>query len=170
MPNVEVLLLDMNGHPVQYTYTASNGTFRFNNVAYGTYQVYTEILGLPTDPLIVTIAPGNETADSLYIRVNDSGVVSGIRNRPGATATVLSVFPNPINRRAELALQLTTGGEISVITRDALGRMAQQTAPERLAAGQHRLTVDLSTQAPGVYFMEVWKDGRLAGQLRLLKK
>src|SRR5690606_8095380 len=50
---VPVLLLDMFDNPVQYIYSDENGRWSFDDVAYGTYQVYAEYPGKETVPFIV---------------------------------------------------------------------------------------------------------------------
>jgi photosystem II stability/assembly factor-like uncharacterized protein len=81
-----------------------------------------------------------------------SAQVAGRPGSPGAPA----IFPNPapVGRPVTLALEREQPGPVSVSVYDALGRRVGVAAYD-LAAGVHRLALDLPGLAPGLYLVRV---------------
>lgn len=93
MPGELVMLLNMNNTPLQYALTDDNGAFSFSNIALGTYKVYTEVLGLPTEPVIVNLTEETPSFDEVLVFVNSDGVVAGIVSEE--KTQLITFYPNP---------------------------------------------------------------------------
>lgn len=96
MSGIEILLLTTADEPVAYTYSDENGNWLIDSLAYGTYKVYPEVWGLPTDPFIVTISPSVPGINDISISINSNGVnvlVTDLTENYFSDAAV--VFPNP---------------------------------------------------------------------------
>ncbi|MGB0403990.1 MAG: carboxypeptidase regulatory-like domain-containing protein [Salibacteraceae bacterium] len=94
----QVMILQ-NGSPVAYTYSDAQGQFGVNNLAYGTYTVYTEVAGLPTTSVNVTLDAGKEMEENVSVSVNNSGVTTTIKTTSievNGVFAQLKAFPNPI--------------------------------------------------------------------------
>lgn len=97
--DVEILLLNMDDSPVTYTYTDASGNFEFNNIAYGTYQVYTEITGKITYPVIITIDSINPSVSNINILVNEDDIIASTAHNDVISQSYQNViiYPNPNN-------------------------------------------------------------------------
>jgi gingipain R len=85
---------------------------------------------------------------------------------PNPAVTRAMVYPNPANNRATIMVDLSSEQEVQVQLLDNMGRLVQTLqAGSRLQAGQLVLPVDLTNQAPGLYFVRV----QTGAQIELLK-
>ena len=165
----QVMLLNMNDEPLQYTYSGVNGQFDFQNVAYGTYKVYVERLGIPTDPVIVIVSATNESINDVDIRVNDSHVFSSIENILELTS-VPQLHPNPVKEGAvKLSLSLNSPVEISIKLRDVQGRSVMVKTLKG-SAGSQQIELDTEHLNAGMYFLEVNVKGQHACALKFIKQ
>ncbi len=89
----------MDDSPVTYTYTDASGNFEFNNIAYGTYQVYTEITGKITYPVIITIDSINPSVSNINILVNEDDIIASTAHNDVISQSYQNViiYPNPNN-------------------------------------------------------------------------
>jgi hypothetical protein len=78
----------------------------------------------------------------------------------------LSLYPNPSAGRFVLQLPQHSEGEVEARISSAAGQRLWQL---RLGPGQ-QFILDLSGQAPGLYFIEVLDEGRLIGSLKAIVK
>lgn len=164
--NVAVEVFTMNGDAVMYTYTDANGNFNLSDLAYGTYQVYVEVLGVPCTPAVVTLSPQNPGVSDLSFFVNSDMVATGIDE-----ATVVSItgtYPNPANDRLTLGLDARTAAQGTLTVSDLTGRkvVARNVS---IAAGANSITVDVSALTPGVYVLSLQPVGSSAVTERFMK-
>jgi hypothetical protein len=153
VPNIQVMLLDMFDNPVQYMFSDENGRWDFTNVAYGTYKVYAEVLGIPTYPYIVTIGPQSEIHDYVEIIIEKLQVISGLENINMNLQSV-NIYPNPTGGMLNVEMAFLKDSEIAVSIIDVTGKMVMEEAVHA-RAGNQTMHFDLSPQQPGVYFMRI---------------
>lgn len=168
---VQVMLLDMNDNPVQYTYSNAQGEWEFSNIAYGTYQVYAEVAGKTTEPVTLTLSAANETFDNVSLtvetqRITGTAITSGIEEILMSTS---NLYPNP-----------TTGGATMTITTDrsanaelvVINAMGQEVMREELMlnVGQQDLNFNISSSPMGIYFMQLRIEGTPVINERILKQ
>lgn len=169
--NIPVFLLNMDDTPVQYTYSDANGNFEIDDIAYGTYQVYAEVAGKPTEPIILTIGATAETFDNLNIVVESNKVTytnttTGIEEVLVSTATF---FPNPTTADGTLSFQLETAANIQVEVINQLGQVIQSNA-QHADAGPQKLNIALSAQPQGLYILLLRVNDKPAVYQRILKQ
>jgi hypothetical protein len=70
-------------------------------------------------------------------------------------AVSLRAWPNPVQGRARLSLDLPQGGLVQVGVYDAAGRLAATLVNEELTTGRHELHWDATQMREGVYFCRV---------------
>ncbi len=87
----------------------------------------------------------------------------GAPAEPAVTAFTLGApTPNPARNRSRLAFTLPAAGAVRLGLFDVTGRrVAALLSGERLEAGRHERTVDVSRQAPGLYWYRLEYGGRI---------
>lgn len=155
--NVAVEVFTMSGDAVLYTYTDANGNFSLSDLAYGTYQVYVEVLGVPCTPAIVTLSAENPSVTGLSFYVNSDMISTGMSEV--AAVNITGTYPNPATDRLTLGLNVADAQQASVRIADLTGRVVSQSSLS-LGAGAQKVTVDVSALNEGIYFISVTgKDG-----------
>jgi PKD repeat protein len=156
LAGIEVMLLDNSTEaPVRYTYTNLDGEYSFTNLVLGTYQVYPEVLSLPTIPAIVTLTSPSNGAEGIDMQINStsvyraSGIVEDVKN-----ARRLALYPNPANDMLQIVLELQKTSSIGVAVYDIAGRKVYANA-YKSSAGNQTLQVPVAAFAKGMYTVHI---------------
>ena len=153
LAGMQVMLFDMNGNAIAYTYTDANGAFGFSNLAYGTYQVYVEALGVQTIPAVVTIGSEQPSVESIQILVSESLISTGIE-MIDFDAAISEVYPNPVLNRATINFNLNSEVTVILSVLDLTGRTVS-TRTVSIASGENMVKVDSENLKGGYYFLNI---------------
>ncbi len=148
---VQVMLLNMNDEPLQYTYSNAFGEFSFSNVAYGTYQVYGEVYNLTTVPAIVTIDGSNMNITDIGLLITSREVTTGVNEVAVLNETsVGNVFPNPFKGDAAINISLQKDARLSIRIVDIAGRQVYATIMN-FGSGVQQINLPVSELSAGIY-------------------
>jgi PKD repeat protein len=150
---MQVNLFDLNGNAIAYTYTDVNGEFGFENLAYGTYQVYVEALGVQTIPAVVTIGPDASEVDDIQIWASESLITTGI-NDFDFEGAIGNVYPNPVLDGAAINFNLEAEVMVDISIVDLAGRTVS-TETVSVASGENTLRIDADGLNEGYYFLNI---------------
>lgn len=169
----EVILFDnSNNQPVAYTYTDVNGMFSFNNIAYGTYKIYPEIINKLTIPRIVTLsATANSVIDANMIIQHDSVYPDNsvpIIAPSKAFDYIGNVQPNPTKDKCSVSISLTQNAEINFSLVAVTGQVVWKQS-SLFSEGVHSQEIDLQGLSSGMYFLTIG-EGRGAKSVQKIVK
>ncbi len=165
---VQVMLLNTDDSPVQYTYTAADGSFSFDDVAYGTYQIYAEVLNKPTFPPIVTISAAKEMVDGVAIVVESEGVYTSLAEVELTYIEQTKFYPNPVASTATLSFNAKEAGSVTLQVINMLGQVVAEQEMEVLPGNQFA-TVDMASEQAGVYFLSISFNNHVAAHIRFIR-
>lgn len=99
LENIQVLLFNANTSAVvAHTYSDKSGRYSFSNLAFGKYEIYTEIIGLKTASAFVTLTETDSAFKNVMVRVSSDGidteVLTGIKNAELNNMNI-QVYPSP---------------------------------------------------------------------------
>jgi PKD repeat protein len=169
LSDVQVMLLNMDNSPVQYTYSSSTGGFSFNDVAYGTYKVYAEVLGKPTYPNIVTISAAKETIADLLVVVEEEGVYSSVKEVDATYVDGTNFFPNPVASTGTLSFNANEAGIVTVRVLNMLGQIVLEQNTQVLP-GNQALQIDMNNQQAGAYILSISFNNNIAAHTRFIRE
>lgn len=165
--NQEVILLNQNDLPIAYTHSDANGEYSFSNLAYGTYKIYAEVLGLPTIPSIVSISANNPSATNVSISMNSTGVTSLFSTE--IIGYIHELSPNPIVDEANISIELKEKVKLQIEVINLLGQvMYQQT--EDYTTGKQNINLQLNGLESGIYFMRILANGKTQKISKFIKE
>ena len=168
MDNVEILLLDESGNPLTYYRTDENGDFDFSELAFGTYIVYTEMVGIQTTPVTVTLTEDTPEAN-INIVIQNGEAVLGIGDAVSAfVGEVSDVYPNPSNGQAHINIQTKQNANIDITVANSLGTVIYQTE-QNYSPGKQRFTIETQSLPKGIYFISVKSSDGFAKVRKLVK-
>ena len=153
LSGMQVMLFNLSGNAIAYTYTDGNGEFGFSNVAYGTYQVYVEVLGVQTIPAVVTIGPDSPSEENVHILASESLISTGIESFDFEGA-ISDVYPNPVGNQATINFNLDAEIAVQVSVIDLTGR-AISTQSFSVGSGENVVRVNLENLKDGYYFLNI---------------
>lgn len=122
LEGVTVMLFDLTGSAIDYIYTDANGDFGFDNLAYGSYQVYAEMAGYTTIPAVVTLSAENPSADGLNIFVSESLISTGVTHID-LDSQIGDVYPNPAFDIATVNINLEKSHWVMLSVIDITGKV-----------------------------------------------
>ncbi len=169
LSNVQVMLLNMDDSPVGYTYSSSTGAFSFDDLPYGTYKVYAEVIGKPTYPNIVTISANKESVTDVAVVVEDNGVYSSVKEVDATYVDGTNFFPNPVASTGTLTFNAKEAGNVTVRVLNMLGQviLEQQT---QVLPGSQAIMVDMSNQQAGAYILSISFNNNTAAHTRFIRE
>ncbi|MBX2890690.1 MAG: T9SS type A sorting domain-containing protein [Saprospiraceae bacterium] len=85
--------------------------------------------------------------------------------RPAAEPIQLRFYPNPSSDILHVTFSLNNSSEVSATIFNAVGQLAHQVSPEKLASGEHRWTFSLKGWTRGAYFIRLQ-----AGDVAVMQK
>ena len=150
---IQVNLFDLNGNAIAYTYTDGNGEFGFDDLAFGTYQVYVEVLGVPTIPAYVTIGPDNPTVEDVHIYATYELISTWIEEFDFDGA-INEVYPNPAGDEAWISFNLETEVTVDINILDLTGRSVSTTT-RSISRGENQVRIDVDDLTDGYYFLNI---------------
>jgi hypothetical protein len=153
LSGIQVMLFNLSGDAIAYTYTDANGSFGFSNLAYGTYQVYVEALGVQTIPAIVTIGENEPSVDNVHILASESLISTGIEEFDFDGA-ISDVYPNPVGNDASIRINLENEVMVNISILDLTGRMIS-TQTISVAGGENKVSINASQLKEGYYFLNI---------------
>ncbi len=165
---VQVMLLNMDNTPVQYTYSDANGSFGFQNVAYGTYKVYAEVVGKPTFPAIVTLSSTKESVTDVAVVIEEEGVYNAITEVEVTYLNGTNFYPNPVAALGNLVFNANETGTVKVQVINMLGQTVAMQETNVTPGSQH-LTVDMANHQAGIYLLTISFNNHVAAHLRFIK-
>lgn len=168
-PNVEVLLLDMQFIPIQLEYTEQNGSFKYDNLPFGTYLVYPEIAGKHTSPVQVTIDINNPVVTDINLVITQNSVIASLKdNLPDNIESISDIYPNPSIDMGYIDLNVTRTSNIEFRILNHIGQIIN-IKEETLLTGENRITVNTSKLSSGLYILQIVNDDKSIIPKKFLK-
>jgi hypothetical protein len=148
--DVTLILIDQATQlPVAYTKPDVNGDYSFNNVPFGTYKIYGELLNRASIPDNIQISSSQTSHNNKNFVYNDNLIKPtnlALSINDIDDPTTLSIAPNP----AQESFSLINNGALRRLQiMDLTGRMVQQFELKPL----ERKTIDCSSWNKSVYFI-----------------
>ena len=168
LSNVEILLLDQQEDPILYSRTNEEGMFDFSQLAYGTYVVYTEIVGIETIPFDVTLSEQNSSS-SVKIVVTNGQAILGIDDIHSAyIGSVDGIFPNPATEKAAFNISIKEPANIKI---EILNQYGQSLYSDvlLLSTGKHKVDLPSLSLSQGYYLVRITANDNVSIIRKLIK-
>lgn len=164
--DVDVILFDENMEPLMHIPTNEFGQFNFENLEYGTYILYPQIIGMITNPIEIIISAENTTHEDIEISV-ENGYISSTINEAFISEETFRFYPNPAS--SVINIQFSTTGNKNIQTRisDLSGRIVFDESSE-LISSNYSNTLHVGNWQNGYYILEILIDGSLASTQKLV--
>jgi hypothetical protein len=165
--NIELVLLNNEEKFLTCRLSDLEGNFGFNNLEYGTYQIYPDVTGILSDPLFVTVSENSENNYNLVIQ--PEYITFGLREGGEETpVTDCTVYPNPVKESASMHLVLEKNARINLIITDLKGAIISEDE-YHLNRGSHRLNLPTAQLSKGVYQIMLYSGTARPASLKMIK-
>jgi len=158
IPEVLVMLFDQNNNPLAYTITDTSGSFKFDNIAYGTYIVKPEKTGIVSTQAQTTI-DNSKPSVTLPFTLSGGQIIYGIGD-PGANISYIGdLYPNPASsQKVSFRVNSLQDKTLTLKLFNTLGQAVFQDVV-KIDAGANTVELDISSLRAGPYFLKVESQG-----------
>jgi len=161
--NQEILILDLHNNPVKYMFSQPDGSFSFEGLPYGEYNVYPVITGIITLPVTVVLSATNSTAH-VVMKIKGQ-YVSGI-SETFQPDFIENMYPNPMQN--EIYIKIKSVGKVKIQILDALGKIVFSNTLS-ISSMENVITIPVSEFKPGLYILVVQDEKGIISSRRLVK-
>ncbi len=151
--DVPIFLKTANPNAVVMTLSAADGSYSFNDLAYGTYEIFAEIPGKSIVPITIDLNetyPSYENVDMLV--VGNEIVFLGIEESEVFEAMPY-LYPNPAQDWIHVMISMKKPDQVRIDFLDATGRLVS--SESYAVSGQEVLDINVNDLSQGVYFMKM---------------
>lgn len=150
--NIIVLLLDENNNALSFTLSELDSDFDFSELAYGTYIVYAEVVGITTEPGMVTLSVENPTAN-IDVVITPNGVTTGL-NELDHVQISGNIYPNPVGSSARMNLNILKDSHVELVLLNQMGQVLESKS-EYMTQGINKVELNTELYPSGVYFIQI---------------
>lgn len=153
-PGRQIILTDNANNAIAYAISDASGHFMFNNLAYGTYKIFGDVLGKNSTPLSVTI---NATTPGISIVKFEDKVLTfnaSLATSVGSVSAALKdirVYPNPVNNVLNIAGLENIKGDKDALLTDITGKQIGNYHFTNMA----ETAINVSALPAGIYILQL---------------
>lgn len=150
---VAIILRTIDPGAAIMTLSNTDGSFAFNDLAYGTYEIFAEIPGKSITPMTIDLnetTPSYENADML-VTANEI-VFTGIEESQ-IFETMPYLYPNPVKENLNIMFNLKKPAQVAISIFDCNGRKVF--AESHAVKSQQNITLSLDNLANGIYVIRI---------------
>lgn len=148
IPEGQVILADQEGNPYFCLYSDASGVFQFDQIPYGSYQVFGEYTGKYSQKIDLILDVQTPSVDSLEIQISSS--VSAIPAHDTYAPLSVKCYPNPVSDILNIQYDVQKPVQFTLSLSDPLGK-EMALGSHKYSAGHFFEILDISELHPGVY-------------------
>jgi PKD repeat protein len=153
--DVEIVLMDPDKNPLVYSKSDDQGSFIFNGLAFGTYIIHAELMGIHTVQAEVTLsAEQPEAAVEVQVIGDQANVVFGMPEQKSVIEKVGEIYPNPVNNNAKLDITVLEPVNLSIRIFGQTGQLFDA-RDISLSTGSHNIIIDTGSLPVGLYLARI---------------
>lgn len=145
-----------SGQPVRHTQTDSFGNFEIDDLPYGSYILYPQILGFSTIPYHFEISELSTSYENVQLTI-ENGQISSYINEAIVNNNSFICFPNPANHILNISFDFDGTQQIQTRVLDITGRIILDKTDRSINTYNNQFNT--SDWENGYYFIEVFLDG-----------
>ena len=166
--DIEVVLLGVEGTHITCKVSDLQGDFEFPELAYGTYQLFPDVAGVPVTSVFITISEENPVADDFSLVISKQNVTYlGINDPEQSKGMITGLYPNPATDWVNLNIEMKSTALAEIMIIDPSGRCAFRQSTRLTEGGQH-LELDVSRLSAGIYQLVVATGGSTVSATKLI--
>ncbi len=149
LPNVEVIIRNVQGVALHYAWSLENGAYRFSKLPFGTYRISYEIPGVTSPDIWVTLTPENPERTQVNLIV-DGGTVAVIE----PVLEEVKLYPNPAKYEVNIPVDVTS----TKFTMQLVDMQGKVVKAGSVTNENGVINIDVRNFAPGLYHINLRGD------------
>ncbi len=152
------------------TYSEKDGTFAFENLHHGDYEVRAEITGMHSVPIYQNINDNSQQDISINLLIQEDQVIADVpEDLYQMDKNISRPYPNPATDKVSLKIRSTEGETFKIKIFDQTGRLVytSNTSP---GSADETISINTGDFANGVYNMQISSDRKGSANRLFIKK
>jgi PKD repeat protein len=167
--DIEIVLMDEKGGCLTCSLSDAEGYFLFNDLAYGTYQLFPDVAGIPTTPMYITLSEENPSIGDISLVIFPGEITFSINENVSAFIdNAFLLYPNPVTDQARLSLEIKKETTATVLITDLSGRTVYS-QENQLPAGSQNIILPVRDLPQGMYQVTIIPEDRVLISGKFLK-
>lgn len=159
--DILVLLLNESNECIAYNTTGQDGSFLFNNLSAGVYDILIEVVGKQMNPASFTLNNENTSINDISFVITEGEILLGLEETlPQYVNFISELFPNPARNKTHIEINSSKSTQISTSLYNARSKIMFNEL-KQLNQGTNRVFLDLNNIPSGVYYYRIsFEDGQ----------
>jgi hypothetical protein len=149
--DVEIVLLSEHGGLLTCGLSDNGGNFDFENLAFGTYQMFPDVAGVTTTPMYVTLSEDGPLVSDVSLVIFPAEITFAINeNNSTYIEQAVLLYPNPVTDQARISFEMKKSSSLTVRITDISGRTLMN-QDWQLSQGTQEIILPVGDLPAGVY-------------------
>lgn len=167
--DIEIVLMDQKGGCLTCKLSDAEGSFLFNDLAYGTYQLFPDVAGILSTPMYVTISEENPQIGDISLVIYPGEITFSINEHVSDYIDkAMLVYPNPVTDQAKISLEVKQTTMAIVNITDITGRTVYS-QQNLLQNGSQTFILPVGQLQQGIYQVTIIPEDKVAVSAKFLK-
>ncbi len=166
--NIPIILRTSEPGTAVMTFSSTDGSFVFSNLAYGNYEIFAEIPGKSITPQTIVLDADHQSAEGIDMMILDDQIIFTLGiDESEVFETNPVIYPNPVNDKINITINLKKPALVSINISDLTGRIV--CGESYTIADQKNIIIDTKSLPKGIYLLRCESEGEVIIK-KLIKK
>jgi PKD repeat protein len=155
LEGLEIILLNQDLEPYVYTRSDENGDFSFEGLAFGTYMIHAEMMGVNPTPAMITLDEDQpEATVEVQVSGGEANYVFGVTEQLKSLSSISDIYPNPARGNAMVEVTSSKAVQLELNLYNQVGQVSWSSAME-LDGGTKRISLPTGQLPAGFYYLMI---------------
>jgi hypothetical protein len=153
LKNIRVLIVDNSNNLIKMVNTNDSGKFSVTGIPVGTYKIKTDVVNASNTNAKSVVLDSTHLNAIVKLTVNKTGATNTGIAQVGSPSSSVLVYPNPASNFVHVSVNAT---KFSYGIYNITGQLIKSAT-----VNDNHVTIDMSQQISGVYFMSIEQNGKI---------
>lgn len=150
--NIPVVLRTPEPGTAIITYSSTDGSYLFSNLALGTYEIFAEIPGKSITPQPIILDADHQTAEGVDMMILEDQIIFTLGiGESEVFDTTPFIYPNPVNDLINVNINLKKSSQLKIDITDLTGRICCSESFN--ITDQKNIVIDSKSLPRGIYLL-----------------
>jgi hypothetical protein len=158
--NIPIVLRTPKPGTAVMTYSSTDGSYLFSNLALGTYEIFAEIPGKSITPQSIILDEVNPVVEGVDMMILENEIIFTLGiGESDVFETIPVIYPNPVTDWINITIGLKKPSPVSIGIYDLTGRIIS--TESFIISGRENIIIDSKSLPKGIYLLRYESQGEM---------
>jgi hypothetical protein len=158
--NIPIVLRTSEPGTAVMTFSSTDGSFVFSNLAYGSYEIFAEIPGKSITPQPIVLDEVNPSAEGVDMIILEDQIIFTLGIEESEVFESMPfIYPNPVRDRINITINLKKPSLVSIDISDLTGRIVSGESYQ--ITDKKNIIIDTKSLPTGIYLLRCESQGEV---------